>query len=87
MPVLSSVAPERKTLSISPCLFVFESNVKVLNYLKRTFSGIYDLRLFSDEQSFLRDLDTVRRPSLVVQAWDGIAALPASVCPPPQDPP
>lgn len=71
MPVLSSPSAERQ--ANCPCLFVFESNVRVLNYLKRTFSDTYDLRLFSDEQTFLRDLDSVRRPSLVLQAWDGIA--------------
>ncbi|MDP9039552.1 MAG: sigma-54 dependent transcriptional regulator [Acidobacteriota bacterium] len=74
MPVLPSLAPERHPQSSgSPCLLVFESNVKVLNYLKRAFSATYDLRLFSDEPSFLRDLDAIRRPSLVLQAWDGIA--------------
>jgi DNA-binding NtrC family response regulator len=31
------------------------------------------LRLFSEEQAFLRDLDGTQRPSLVLLAWDGIA--------------
>jgi DNA-binding NtrC family response regulator len=53
-------------------LFVFESNLRVLNYLKRTFSAEYDLRLFSEETSFVRDLEAVHRPSLVLLAWDGI---------------
>ena len=51
---------------------MFESNVRVLNYLKRTFSTLYDLRLFSDEQAFLRDLEIMQRTSLVLLAWDGI---------------
>jgi two-component system, NtrC family, response regulator AtoC len=69
-----SVSPEKHPVAASrPSLFVFESNLKVLNYLKRTFSTAYDLRLFSDEHAFLRDMDTVRRPSLVLLAWDGIA--------------
>jgi DNA-binding NtrC family response regulator len=55
-----------------PCLFVFESNLRVLNYLKRAFSALYDLRLFSEERSFLRDLEAMHRPSLVLLAWDGI---------------
>jgi two-component system response regulator AtoC len=59
--------------SSRPCLFVFESNLRVLNYLKRTFSALYDLRLFSEEQAFLRDLEAMHRPSLVLLAWDGIA--------------
>ena len=68
-----SVPPEKRVAPARSCLFVFESNLKVLNYLKRTFSDLYDLRLFSDEQAFVRDLDTVQRPSLVLLAWDGIA--------------
>jgi two-component system response regulator AtoC len=68
-----SLSPDKKVISSRPCLFVFESNIKVLNYLKRTFSTSYDLRLFSDEQAFLRDLQAVHRPSLVLLAWDGIA--------------
>jgi DNA-binding NtrC family response regulator len=55
-----------------PCLFVFESNLRVLNYLKRTFSATYDLHLFSEEKAFLRDLEKTERPSLVLLAWDGI---------------
>jgi two-component system, NtrC family, response regulator AtoC len=68
-----SFPPEKHVGASRPCLFVFESNLRVLNYLKRTFSVLYDLRLFSDEQAFLRDLETVHRPSLVLLAWDGIA--------------
>jgi two-component system response regulator AtoC len=56
-----------------PCLFVFESNLRVLSYLKRTFSTSYDLRLFSEEQAFFHDLEAMQRPSLVLLAWDGIA--------------
>jgi DNA-binding NtrC family response regulator len=41
--------------------------------MKRTFSTLYDLRLFSEDQSFLRDLENMQRPSLVLLAWDGIA--------------
>jgi two-component system response regulator AtoC len=55
-----------------PCLFVFESNLRVLNYIKRTFSSSYDLHLFSEEKAFLRDLEKTERPSLVLLAWDGI---------------
>jgi two-component system, NtrC family, response regulator AtoC len=68
-----SLPPEKQVVSVRPCLFVFESNLRVLNYLKRTFSALYDLRLFSDEQAFLRDLEAVHRPSLVLLAWDGIS--------------
>ena len=67
-----SFSPEKPNAATRPCLFVFESNLRVLNYLKRTFSSLYDLRLFSEEQSFLRDLEVMQRPSLVLLAWDGI---------------
>jgi two-component system, NtrC family, response regulator AtoC len=68
-----SPSPDKHAISSRPCLFVFESNLRVLNYLKRTFSTSYDLRLFSDEQAFRHDLEAVHRPSLVLLAWDGIA--------------
>ena len=64
---------EKQPPSAPPCLFVFESNLRVLNYLKRTFSTTYDLRLFSAEQPFLRDLESVHKPSLVLLAWDGVS--------------
>jgi two-component system, NtrC family, response regulator AtoC len=69
----SSSSPDRHVSGSRPCLFVFESNVRVLNYLKRTFSSLYDLRLFSEDKAFLRDLEAMHRPSLVLLAWDGIA--------------
>jgi two-component system response regulator AtoC len=67
----SSFSPKPAAVS-RPCLFVFESNLRVLNYLKRAFSSLYDLRLFSEDQPFLRDLEGVQRPSLVLLAWDGL---------------
>lgn len=69
----SSSSREKSAPASRPCLFVFESNIRVLNYLKRTFSALYDLRLFSEEGAFLRDLEIMQRPSLVLLAWDGIA--------------
>jgi two-component system response regulator AtoC len=69
-----SSSPSAKPIPASrPCLFVFESNIRVLNYLKRTFSTLYDLRLFSEEQAFLHDFEAMQRPSLVLLAWDGIS--------------
>jgi two-component system response regulator AtoC len=66
-------SPAARSASVSrPCLFVFESNIRVLNYLKRSFSALYDLRLFSEEEPFLHDLGAMHRPSLVLLAWDGI---------------
>src|SRR5580693_3161035 len=73
MAAQTSFSREKSVQASRPCLFVFESNIRVLNYLKRTFSALYDLRLFSEEQAFLRDLEGMQRPSLVLLAWDGIA--------------
>jgi len=69
----ASLSPTKPVPVNRPCLFVFESNLRVLNYLKRTFSALYDLRLFSEEGAFLRDLEAMHRPSLVLLAWDGIS--------------
>lgn len=69
----SSKFTEQKSRPVRPCLFVFEPNLLVLNYLKRTFSELYDLRLFSEKLEFLRDLEAMSsRPSLVLLAWDGV---------------
>jgi DNA-binding NtrC family response regulator len=66
-------SPAARVVPVSrPCLFVFESNIRVLNYLKRTFATLYDLRLFSEDQPFLHDLEAMHQPSLVLLAWDGI---------------
>jgi DNA-binding NtrC family response regulator len=73
MMAASSSSRERQVSASRPCLFVFESNVRVLNYLKRTFSSLYDLRLFSEQKAFLSDLEAMQRPSLVLLAWDGVA--------------
>src|ERR1700729_432557 len=72
MAAQTSFSREKSGQVSRPCLFVFESNIRVLNYVKRTFSALYDLRLFSEEQAFLRDLEAMDRPSLVLLAWDGI---------------
>src|SRR5438105_2211413 len=73
MAAQTTFSPLKSASSDRPCLFVFESNLRVLNYLKRTFSAQYDLRLFSEEKAFLRDLTAMERPSLVLLAWDGIS--------------
>lgn len=69
MPNHSSL-PARQPLSAKQCLFVFESNAKVRNYLNRTFSGEYNLRLFSEEDPFLKELEAEQHPKLVLFAWD-----------------
>src|SRR5579863_9503923 len=68
-----SSPPSQSAPATRPCIFVFESNLRVLNYLKRTFSALYDLRLFSEDKAFLADLEGTQRPSLVLISWDGIS--------------
>jgi two-component system response regulator AtoC len=65
-----SSLPARQASPPKPCLFVFESNAKVRNYLHRTFSEEYNLRLFSQEDLFLKELETEQNPKLVLFAWD-----------------
>ena len=72
MAARTTFSHEKPSTADRPSLFVFESNLRVLNYLKRTFSALYELRLFSEEALFLRDLDGTHRPSLILLAWDGL---------------
>jgi len=75
---LDKPASDPPTSKVRPCVFVLESNLRVLNYLKRAFSEAYDLRLHSDEKEFLREMEGARRPGLALLAWDGIAqSMPA----------
>ena len=70
---IASSSADEPVPATRPCLFVYESNLRVLKYLERTFSEKYDLRLFSEEEMFLREMAAVHQPSLVLLAWDGIA--------------
>ena len=67
-----SASLERHASTARPCVFVLESNLRVLNYLRRAFSSNYDLRLFSEEAAFLAELEGPYRANLVLLAWDGI---------------
>lgn len=55
-----------------PRLFVLDSNVAVLEYLRAALSNQYSLSLFSDEQSLLHQCSSAPEPHLVLLAWDGI---------------
>lgn len=55
-------------------LFVFESNAKVLDFLRRSLETQYALRLFIDQEEFARESDPEHKPDLVVLAWDGVEA-------------
>jgi DNA-binding NtrC family response regulator len=70
--------PDTPKTTLRPRVFVLESNVRVLNFLKRSFSGAYDLRLFTSAEEFLRELERSEPPALALLAWDGIAhSMPA----------
>jgi DNA-binding NtrC family response regulator len=55
-----------------PRLFVLDSNVAVLEYLREALSNQYGLSLFSDEQSLLHQCNSDPEPHLVLLAWDSI---------------
>jgi DNA-binding NtrC family response regulator len=64
-PSTKSVAAER------PVVSVLESNPKVLNYLRRTFSDQYALTLCEQAEPFLTALATDNSVDIIVFAWDG----------------
>ena len=70
--------PAHPTSTARPCICVLESNHRVLNYLKRTFSASYEMCLYSEEQEFFHALEGACKPALAILAWDGIAkSMPA----------
>ena len=69
----ASLSPAKPVPVNRPCLFVFESNLQGAQLPEADLLDAYDLRLFSEEQAFLRDLEAMHRPSLVLLAWDGIS--------------
>lgn len=71
-------APVKQFIPGRPSVAVLESNVRVLNYFRRTFAADYDLSLFSERDPFLKHLETRPKPALILLAWDGIGlSLPA----------
>ena len=58
-------------LSLRPKLFVLESNLALLEYIRCTLGDSYALELFSETDSILRELATTR-PDLILVAWDGV---------------
>ncbi len=67
-----SIATKRGPAKAS--LFVFESNAKVLSFLKRSLETQYALSLFIDYEAFTRESQSGQKPDLVVLAWDGAEA-------------
>jgi len=55
-----------------PRLFVLDSNLAVLEYLRAVLSGQYSLSLFSDETSLLHQCANGPEPHLVLLAWESI---------------
>jgi len=55
-----------------PRLFVLDSNLAVLEYLREVLSSRYTLSLFSDETSLLHQCANGPEPHLVLLAWESI---------------
>jgi two-component system, NtrC family, response regulator AtoC len=55
-----------------PRLFVLDSNLAVLEYLREVLSAQYSLSLFSDENSLLHQCANGPEPHLVLLAWESI---------------
>jgi DNA-binding NtrC family response regulator len=55
-----------------PRLFVLDSNLAVLEYLRQVLSSEYSLSLFSDETSLLHQCANGPEPHLVLLAWESI---------------
>ena len=55
-----------------PRLFVLDSNLAVLEYLREVLSSQYSLSLFSDEDSLLHQCANGPEPHLVLLAWESI---------------
>jgi two-component system response regulator AtoC len=55
-----------------PRLFVLDSNLAVLEYLRAVLSTQYSLSLFSDETSLLHQCANGPEPHLVLLAWESI---------------
>ncbi len=55
-----------------PRLFVLDSNLAVLEYLRQVLSSRYSLSLFSDESSLLHQCANGPEPHLVLLAWESI---------------
>jgi DNA-binding NtrC family response regulator len=53
-------------------VFVLETNLALLEYIRCTLGDHYSLELFSETDSILRELEQTR-PDLILVAWDGIS--------------
>lgn len=58
-------------LPLRPKLFVLETNVALLEYIRAILGDNYSLELFSETESILRELRS-SRPDMILLAWDGV---------------
>jgi DNA-binding NtrC family response regulator len=66
-----AIAIRKSVLPLKRDVVILEDNPFVLRYISDELSDKYSLRLFSDENSFLRELINARDPDVVVMQWKG----------------
>ena len=74
----SSVAgPElsRTALMARSRLYALDSNLAVLDYLRRTLEPSYNLKVFSEEQALLDCLNSSEAPNLILLEWESMESL------------
>ena len=53
-----------------PCVYVLDSNLKLLEYIRRTLGSHYDFHLFSAAASFVSAFEQAKNVDLVLCSWD-----------------
>jgi DNA-binding NtrC family response regulator len=59
-------------LAVQPRLYALDSNVAVLDYLRRTLQPGYNLKTFSEEQALLDSLNSTMPPDLILLEWESM---------------
>ena len=59
-------------LAVQPRLYALDSNVAVLDYLRRTLQPGYNLKTFSEEQALLDSLNSTMAPDLILLEWENM---------------
>ena len=60
------------TLAVQPRLYALDSNLAVLDYLRRTLEPGYNLKTFSEEQALLDSLNSTMPPDLILLEWENM---------------
>ena len=68
----ASVVSPRMALAVQPRLYALDSNVAVLDYLRRTLQPGYNLKTFSEEQALLDSLNSTMPPDLILLEWESM---------------